>query len=422
MFFNFNFPFFIIISSLIHHGYTEEDSTTWEPTINARCERGMMIINVLTLDPFYGVIHTEDFRKKDSCRVFGIGSTNTTLRISAVASEEDDNFCGVQRHKSIDEDRAVTIAVRIHRDLELSVDRYYSIACSQTFSTNSRTPSRSRVTLKLVNEAGSDTSRRLIHGNRYKLQVDITNPDPSYGLYIRNCVAFSSVNSTEIDLINQNGCPIDESIISPFDYTNSTSTVEATIKSMFKFPGTNRVFIQCAVLLCKGGCNFNIDCEDTFTKRSSISKIRPDSNVMQILASTTVFVVDPGEDILDYIRYNEECTVSRFPWLVTLCTVLGILLLIMLIVNIFLCTTLTCTCTKTEVVEKEDASELEDYDPYKIDWAANNNMPVHGSTYGSRSSLAKHLNDGNESDFRPNSRYSSQPSVKRVPAQTYANY
>lgn len=151
-----------------------------------------------------------------------------------------------------------------------------------------------------------------------------------------------------------------------------------------------------------------------------VSKIRLDSNVMQILASTTVYVVDPGEDILDYIRYNEECNISRFPWLVTLATVLGILLLIMLIVNIFLCTSLTCTCTKTEVVEKEDASELEDYDPYKIDWAANNNIPVHGSTYGSRSSLAKHLNDGNESDFRPNSRYSSsQPSVKRVPAQTY---
>lgn len=126
------------------------------------------------------------------------------------------------------------------------------------------------MTLKLLNEGGHDTSRRLIHGNRYKLQVDISNPDPTYGMYVRNCVAFSSTNSTEVDLINHNGCPVDENVISPFDYNvNSTSTVEATVKSMFKFPGTNRVFIQCAVLLCKGGCNFNIDCEDTFIKRSS---------------------------------------------------------------------------------------------------------------------------------------------------------
>lgn len=68
-----------------------------DPTIDAHCERGMMIINVLTPEPFTGVIHTRDYRKREPCRVYGYGSHNTTLRINAVASKDDENYCGVAR-------------------------------------------------------------------------------------------------------------------------------------------------------------------------------------------------------------------------------------------------------------------------------------------------------------------------------------
>ena len=118
-----------------------------------------------------------------------------------------------------------------------------------------------------------------------------------------------------------------------------------------------------------------------------------------LLASTSAYVVEPGENILDYVK-SSECSKYDFPWLLPLAIVLGILLLIMMIINIFLCTSLSCTCTKTEVVEKEEGSELEDYDPYKIDWSANNNY-AH-SNYTSRSELAK----DDLHDYRPTSRYS----------------
>jgi hypothetical protein len=49
--------------------------------------------------------------------------------------------------------------------------------------------------------------------------------------------------------------------------------------------------------------------------------------------------------------------------LLWLAITLGVLFLLMLFVNLFLCTALTCTCTRTELVEK-DPSILEDYDPY----------------------------------------------------------
>ncbi|KAE8742935.1 hypothetical protein FOCC_FOCC011487 [Frankliniella occidentalis] len=65
------------------------------------------------------------------------------------------------------------------------------------------------------------------------------------------------------------------------------------------------------------------------------------------------------------------------PWLLWLCIALGVLFLIMLIINCFLCSAMTCSCARTEVIEKEP-SIIEDYDPYRS-W--------HGSQYGSRYSL-----------------------------------
>ncbi len=149
---------------------------------------------------------------------------------------------------------------------------------------------------------------------------------------------------------------------------------------------------------------------------------------------------------------------------------LAIMLLIMLLVNIFLCSSLSCSCVKTEVsfkwfyskslslilvsnlilnfhstnylnfnfkvVEKEP-SDIEEYDPYKIDWSP-------GSHYGSRTSLNKNpytlegstLNSrrsysGNESDpyapvshSRPHSRYSNKsPHLEsNLPQTHYVRY
>nr|CAD7578252.1 unnamed protein product [Timema californicum] len=75
---------------------------------------------------------------------------------------------------------------------------------------------------------------------------------------------------------------------------------------------------------------------------------------------------------------QELCTDDVHPpWLLYLCIAFGIMFLIMLIINIFLCSAMTCACSRTEVIEKEP-SIIEDYDPYRS-W--------HGSQYGSRYSL-----------------------------------
>lgn len=95
-----------------------------------------------------------------------------------------------------------------------------------------------------------------------------------------------------------------------------------------------------------------------------------------LLAATSVFVLDPSEAPLVQELYEDDGTIKP-SWLLWLCIALGVLFLIMLIINIFLCSAMTCACARTEIIEKEP-SIIEDYDPYRS-W--------HGSQYGSRYGL-----------------------------------
>jgi hypothetical protein len=123
--------------------------------------------------------------------------------------------------------------------------------------------------MKFIGDQGQETSRRLIHGNSYIFKIEIDNPDNVYGMFVKNCIGFSSVNATEVELIDENGCPVDDTIIEPFDYTNATNSLSTRIKSMFKFSDSNRVYIQCNALLCRDGCDFKPDCTDSLYKKAS---------------------------------------------------------------------------------------------------------------------------------------------------------
>ncbi|KAL1116418.1 hypothetical protein AAG570_004892 [Ranatra chinensis] len=153
-----------------------------------------------------------------------------------------------------------------------------------------------------------------------------------------------------------------------FVYDAEAGHADSTLHSMFQFPDSNQLHFQCDVALCKGGCP-QLDCDDLVTGGSS-------SEDGVLLASTSVFVLQPGdtpalEEVVEVVpRWGPS-------WLVYLCIALGLLFLLMLIVNVFLCSAMTCSCARTEIVEKEP-SIVEEYDPYRS-W--------HGTQYGSRYSL-----------------------------------
>ena len=94
------------------------------------------------------------------------------------------------------------------------------------------------------------------------------------------------------------------------------------------------------------------------------------------MASFSVFVLEQGSGPVERALDCEAvCTWSPV-WLLYLCIAFGILFVVMLVINLFLCSAMSCACSRSSK-EKEAASYLEpDFDSYARSWQ--------GSQYGSR--------------------------------------
>ena len=94
------------------------------------------------------------------------------------------------------------------------------------------------------------------------------------------------------------------------------------------------------------------------------------------MASDSVFVLEPGSGPVERaLDCEADCTWGPV-WLLYLCIAFGILFVVMLVINLFLCSAMSCACSGSSK-EKEAASYLEpDFDPYARSWQ--------GSQYGSR--------------------------------------
>lgn len=400
----------------------QQEEAEFSPTVTANCDKGFMVISVLTQEPFHGVLHTRDTSdprgpkelRRDPCIAYGSGEKNTSLRISLFPGPEDPLYCGVRRRDGTEE-RSVAISIRVHKALELSDDKSYVITCGKNNFRNARNELY-RVSLGFL-DSGKKV-HELVVGHQYTLRAGVSGPGGTEGLRVKSCFSFAP-NTSEVELIDINGCP-KTTFLSAFKYNETSETADATVSSTFRFPGSNKINVQCDIVVCQSSRCPVPSCPGSPEPgtKSLPQQIKDGDSAVQLMASTAVFVVEPGESSIS--SPLRECTEWRFPWLIGLCICLAILLLVMLIVNIFLCSSLTCTCTKTEVEEKEP-SEMEDYDPYKVGWAPS-------SQYGSRTSLNKPgyasggstLNSArsvsNGSDHytivhsRPNSRYSHHSS------------
>ena len=95
------------------------------------------------------------------------------------------------------------------------------------------------------------------------------------------------------------------------------------------------------------------------------------------MASYSVFVVEPGTST-SHLAGGERAGCGDCAWgpvwLLYLCIAFGILFVVMLVINLFLCSAMSCACSGHK--DKEAASYLEDFDPYARSWQ--------GSQYGSR--------------------------------------
>ncbi|KAL0277909.1 UNVERIFIED_CONTAM: hypothetical protein PYX00_005026 [Menopon gallinae] len=342
------------------------------PLVTATCKGGYMTIRVATNQSFYGTVHSRDYRTP-SCMAFGNGSHLTTLGINLLASPQSPDSCGVLVNNKTEE-RSVPIAVRLHKTLELAEDKFYVITCGKAGFKNARNET-SLVSLKLLAKNKKTKVSEAVYSHEYVLRADVSRPDGAYGIRVKNCFAFSIQNKS-VPLLDEYGCPTEPKVMSPFKWDPTVNAADSNLYSMFKFSESPQMNFQCDVVVCKGACAEPVCDEniETLPDRARSLAKEDASEEGTLLASTTVFVLEPGAE-----PYTESvCENTGYPpWLLYLCIAFGLMFLIMLIINIFLCSAMTCACARTEIIEKEP-SIIEDYDPYRS-W--------HGSQYGSRYSL-----------------------------------
>ncbi|XP_055586581.1 uncharacterized protein LOC129739181 isoform X2 [Uranotaenia lowii] len=362
--------FFIVMINVVTTVLTQD--ADFAPHVTATCKSGYMNIKIKFTAPYNGVVHARDFRTP-SCSAFGNDSTSVGLRLNLHASQGNSEYCGILVSHSNNaelEERSVQIAVRVHRTLELADDKFYVITCGKAkYARDDNLP----ITLKFFEN--NRRVRETVYGRSYTLKAEVTQSNGTQGIYVKNCFAFNKKNNS-ILLIDDRGCPVKNSgnfLLSSFVTSANGTTAIATLDSMFRFPDSSEVHFQCDVLQCNGLCPEEKDKSCVGEARESPKMDTENEGLF--LAATTVFVLDPIDSKTLGVLCEEEGI--RPHWLLWLTIALAVLFLIMLLMNIFLCTAMSCSCARTEIIEKEP-SIIEEYDPYRS-W--------HGSQYGSRYSL-----------------------------------
>lgn len=348
----------------------------FQPSVKASCAGGTMTIRLDTTLPFEGVIHGPN-RTEPGCSVTGKGGKKTILRIDLKKSEGTAGSCGVKTNE--DQERRVAIAVRAHPTIELLEDRLYVVTCGKAGFQNSRNEI-SVVQLEVAN--GNRRLNTVAEGSAYSLRARVLNHDPEFGILMKKCFAFDESDQI-IQLVDDRGCR-SQKLLSEFSYDDAEGTAEATLYSMFRLAHSNRTYFQCDVEICRGACK-KPTCDPTAQLNTKTTKLGDPFERSEaddtITTSTSVFVAQPGSPE----AYGAGLCVegeSNPSWLLWLCICFGILFCIMLFINIFLCSAMTCSCTKSEVIEKEP-SIYDDYSVYDSQYGYASKVYNSESDYGS---------------------------------------
>lgn len=108
-------------------------------------------------------------------------------------------LCIFRFHLQRSEERSVQLAVRVHRTLELADDKFYVITCGKA---GFNRDDNSVVVLKFL-----DNQRRVretVYGREYTIKAELTQPNGTHGIKVKNCFAFNRKNAS-IPLIDNRG-------------------------------------------------------------------------------------------------------------------------------------------------------------------------------------------------------------------------
>ncbi|XP_058463991.1 uncharacterized protein LOC131438175 [Malaya genurostris] len=96
--------------------------------------------------------------------------------------------------------------------------------------------------------SGEKLAENVKIGDPLTLMINIDKQD-LYGLHVTDCLVRDGLGWGEQKLVSDEGCPLDNEILGPFEYTDDRTKATVTFPA-HKFPYTTSVYYQCNVRLC----------------------------------------------------------------------------------------------------------------------------------------------------------------------------
>ncbi|CAG9817948.1 unnamed protein product [Phaedon cochleariae] len=129
------------------------------------------------------------------------------------------------------------------------------------------------VAMKITNRNGEDIMQSAEVGDPLALKFEIMDKSSPYEIFVRELVAMDGVDSSEIVLIDSDGCPTDHFIMGPIYKSANIGKVLLSHFDAFKFPSSEVVQFRALVTPCMPHCE-PVQCdeeESTGDLRSVIS-------------------------------------------------------------------------------------------------------------------------------------------------------
>ncbi|XP_054713772.1 cuticlin-1-like [Uloborus diversus] len=288
------------------------------------CHSHSIMVNISTNSHFNGMIYPKGLSKNSTCmqEYNDQGPFITyTLPLRSCNTMSTDLEDGIEYFNSV--------IIQPHRKLVTSQGRVYQVKCKyetreQTLFSNFNV-SMMGTTPILATAPMPACSMKIYYGNpeerqvaesvkigdRLSLVISIDYQDV-YGIKVTNCIVRDGLNWGEQPLINNEGCPVDEEIMGPFEYTlNNTEAIVAF--QAHKFPYTASVYYQCNVKLCLkhgGDCGdvppiCDITGHNLQRRRRSVNDLEEEGSLRALLEED-VFIKDRSIEVYSGLYVSEE--------------------------------------------------------------------------------------------------------------------
>ncbi|XP_053208805.1 protein let-653-like [Panonychus citri] len=241
------------------------DETKMDPSCDAlgvcydvtlKCTDTRIMVNVKTSRPFHGRIYA--LGRSETCNAHIRNSQQFQLDMSLVGQD-----CNTQSLSGV---YTNTVVLQHHNVVLTKADKVYHVRC--TYETTSRNvsfgmmPVRDPDTLQITSSPEAPLPKILIYGSdgreastvrigdRLTFRIQIPESTP-YGIFARSCVAMAKDARSTFEIIDDHGCPVDNSIFPSF--MENGNALESNYEA-FRFTESYGVIFQCNVKYCIGKC------------------------------------------------------------------------------------------------------------------------------------------------------------------------